>query len=113
VASRRVSGYFNSRKWPHFIINIRYVAFIRIVFNQITFVSANLAVYLETFPWQSVSVSLVAVYRQIGRYKCNLVKDYAYESNITNIYYKLRPFSAIGIIRDPLIMMPLKGIQCT
>jgi hypothetical protein len=45
VASMRVSGYFNRGKWPQFTINILNVAFIPIIFNQIAFLSATLAVY--------------------------------------------------------------------
>jgi hypothetical protein len=46
-ASIRVSGYFKSGKWPQFIMDILNVAFIFIVFNQIPFSSATLAVYLH------------------------------------------------------------------
>jgi hypothetical protein len=45
VASTRVSDYFIYRKWPQFIINILNVALIPIIFNQIAFLSATLAVY--------------------------------------------------------------------
>jgi hypothetical protein len=41
----RVFDYFNSKKLPQLIINILNVAFIPLVFNQITFLSATLAVY--------------------------------------------------------------------
>ena len=45
VASMRVSDYFNSGKWPQFIIIILNVALILIVFNPIAFLLATLAVY--------------------------------------------------------------------
>jgi hypothetical protein len=45
VASMRVSGDFNSGKWPHFIKNILNVFFYPIFFNQIAILSATLEVY--------------------------------------------------------------------
>jgi hypothetical protein len=45
VASTWASDCFNSGKWPQFMINILNVALIPIVFIQIAFYSATLAVY--------------------------------------------------------------------
>jgi hypothetical protein len=45
LALMSVSGDFNSGKWPQITTNILRVAFIPIVFNQIAFLSAILAVY--------------------------------------------------------------------
>jgi hypothetical protein len=93
----RESDYLNSAKWPQFIINILNVVFIPIVFNQIAFSSATLAVYhhrKKTGPqcflqWPYTAETVV------------WLEKWQYKSHINNMHNKLRSISGIQIIIDP------------